>query len=172
MAALLLKKTGAIEGACGQIVETAQADVVIKRIHRCQSRGTRSKCHNADEQCKIQMWASDLLKPVNGFTVLFTPRAWLTDSTSEREYAMERIDCSTEINPCELSESQEAGELRLFYEKAKSVGIYPCDYELYRQPDGRLALIDFDKFARWNQKEEIVFPWGAVISNPVYPWSQ
>jgi len=172
-----LKKTGAMEGACGQILETEQAGVVVKRIRRQRRQGNRSKCHGAGKQCEIQSWASDLLKPVNGFSLLFTPRAWITNQSdkesNQREYAMERIDCSAQINPSEMaSESPEAGELRLFYEKAKQAGIYPCDYELYRQPDGRIGLIDFDKFGRWNQTEsgdEVVFPWG-LVGKPLYPW--
>ena len=94
------------------------------------------------------------------------------------EYAMERIHCDNEstVRAPELpSESLELSELRLFYEKARAKGIYPCDYELYRQSDGRVAMIDFDKFSQWRQTpdgDEIVFPWGATTSEPVYPWTQ
>jgi hypothetical protein len=171
------KKTGAMEGACGQILETENAGVVVKRIKRRQAGGNRSKCHDAGKQCEIQSWTSALLRPVNGFSLLFTPRAWhqasSTGETDKRAYAMERIDCSTEVNPGELnSESPELAELRLFYEKSKAAGIYPCDYELYRQPDGRLGLIDFDKFGSWTETEngdEVVFPWG-LTGKPLYPW--
>jgi hypothetical protein len=64
-------------------------------------------------------------------------------------------------------------ELKLFYEKAKETGIFPCDYELYRQPDGRIGLIDFDKFAAWVKTEshEVLFPWGLTWDTPLYPWA-
>jgi hypothetical protein len=166
-------KTGDLEGACGKILETEQAGVVVKRIHRQRRQGNRSKCNSAGKQCEIQSWASELLRPANGFSVLFSPRAWLTNQSDKKrnEYAMERIDCATQLNPSELGETPEAAELRLFYEKAKEAGIYPCDYELYRQSDGRIGLIDFDKFGSWCKiSDEIIFPWG-LIAKPLYPWS-
>lgn len=168
-------KAVAMEGACGKIHETEQTGVVIKRVHRHMSRGNRSKCHGARKQCEIQSWASDLLKPANGFSVLFTPRAWLLIQSDKEpnEYAMERIDCAAQVNLSELGEAQEASELRLFYEKAQQAGIYPWDYELYRQSDGRIGLIDFDKFGSWckmGMESEVMFPWG-LIAKPLYPWS-
>jgi hypothetical protein len=179
MATLWFKKDGSVEGACGQILDTEQEGVVIKRIHRRLKH--RAGCLDALAQCRIQQWASRLLTPSNGFSLLFAPRAWQTAKPSiykgnergRQQYAMERIDCSEEINP---ASSQEAimAELKLFYKKAISMGVWPCDYELYRQSDGRVALIDFDKFARWHETEsgaEVIFPWGARMSDPLYPWS-
>lgn len=168
------------EGACGKVVAAGPPGVVVKRVHRRLKH--RAKCLDARAQCALQQWANELLTPANGFSVLFSPRAWTSEVESEaqsdkraneREYLMELIDCSSEMEANELaSESPELTELRLFYEKARSAGIYPCDYELYRQPGGRVALIDFDKFGKWNQKadgDEVVFPWG-LIGKPLYPW--
>ena len=180
MATLCARETGAAlgEGACGSVLETGRPGIVVKRVHRRLKH--RAKCLDARAQCRVQQWANELLIPANGFSLLFTPRAWLNESQSdkranEREYLMELIDPSREVGGNELpDESQELTELRLFYEKARSVGIYPCDYELYHQSDGRLALIDFDKFGQWNQKadgDEVVFPWG-LIGKPLYPWSK
>ena len=170
MATIWFKETGEMEGACGKILETEQAGVVVKRIHRHLKH--RSKCLDARAQCEMQQWTSHLLKPANGFSLLFTPRAWL-GASDEREYSMELIDCSDEINPCSKPVNQILiSELKLFYEKAKESGIYPCDYELYRQSDGRIGLIDFDKFSRWNKTEsedEVVLPWG-LTGKPLYPW--
>ena len=166
-----------MEGACGKILETEQVGVVVKRIHRHISRGSQPKGLGAKAQCAMQEWASALLTEVNGFSVLFTPRAWLDSEkdSDKNEYSMRRIDCSDEINPCALPvRSSEGRELRLFYEKAQVDGIFPCDYELYRQSDGRIALIDFDKFGRWKQGsggDEVILPWGATIFDPIYPWS-
>jgi hypothetical protein len=86
---------------------------------------------------------------------------------------MEQIDCSSELSPLSVaadSLSPEAAELRRFYEKAQAAGIFPCDYELYRQPDGRIALIDFDKFSQF-ANGEVTLPWGVTM-RPVYPWTQ
>ena len=158
-------KDGSPEGACGKILDTEDSRVVVKRMHRRLKH--RSKCHNAKKQCELQTWVAGLLTPANGFSSLFCPAtvAWPLG----REYAMERIDCSQELGPSELI-GREMDELKLFYEKAKEAGIFPCDYELYRQPDGRIGLIDFDKFGSWSG-DEVVFPWGLIWDTPLYPWS-
>lgn len=143
-----------IEGACGIILD-AEAGVVIKRIRR-----HARKSHGAHRQCEIQQWASQLLTPANGFTVLFCPRAWAPEP---RQYRMERIDCSVELEP------KDVPELKRFYQLAREAGIFPCDYELYQQKDGRVALVDVDKFGQWYQ-DMVVFPWGQVWAEPDYPY--
>jgi hypothetical protein len=163
-------------GACGKILSTKHWNVVVKRLHR-HMRSTRARCHNAEKQCELQSWAAGLLTPANGFEVLFTPRAW--NSPESNQYAMERIDCSQQLLPVSLT-GHEMDELKRFYEKAKEAGIFPFDYELYRQSDGRIGLIDFDKFAAWNLAvktesaeviHEVLFPWG-LIWKPLYPWDE
>lgn len=170
MASSLTKESGALEGACGQILLTGQAGVVIKRMHRQRVQRHRAKGLSATAQCAMQKWASTLLVPANGFSILFTPKAWLCSEPEDRsrQYAMEQIDCSNELNPCSLSFTETA-ELKLFYEKAQSAGIFPCDYELYKQADGRIGLIDFDKFGRFVEGQ-VILPWGAAMS-PIYPFS-
>jgi len=166
----LAKDSQALEGACGKILETDDSDVVIKRMHRPRLERMRSKCLGARGQCAMQQWASDLLTPANGFSVLYTPKAWLPAEPEKmsREYLMQKIDCLAELNPSTLCDSEMA-ELKLFYEKAQSTGIFPCDYELYRQADGRIALIDFDKFSLFKDNK-VTFPWGTTMS-PIYPFS-
>ena len=170
MATWLTKETAALEGACGQILAAKEAGVVIKRMHRQRVQRHRAKGLGAQAQCAMQQWASALLVPANGFSILFTPKAWLSPEPEERsrQYAMEQIDCSTELNPCSLS-TTETTELKLFYEKAQAAGIFPCDYELYKQADGRIGLIDFDKFGRFVEGQ-VILPWGATMS-PIYPFT-
>lgn len=170
MATSLFKETGVLEGACGKILETGDRCIVIKKVHRHLKQ--RAKCLIAEKQCEIQQWTSALLTPTNGFSLLFTPRAWFNQGDKD-QYYMDRIDCSHEVDPFSLTPST-MSELKLFYDKAKDVGIFPCDYELYRQSDGRLALIDFDKFGSWRKTEsrdEVVFPWGLTWTKPLYPWN-
>ena len=147
-----------MQGASGKIVEESDG-TVVKRIHRHLKQ--RANCHGAYRQCEIQQWAAQLLTPQNGFRTLYVPRAW---GAQQREYRMEKINCAEEVAPAEVE------ELKLFYARAKEVGIFPCDYELYRQKDGRVAMIDFDKFAMW-KGEAVEFPWGLVWTTPTYPWS-
>lgn len=150
-----------MEGASGKIIEEADG-TVVKKVHRHLKQ--RAKCHGAQKQCEIQQWAARLLTPENGFTILYAPRAWITQKQQQHEYSMEKIHCVEEVAPAEVA------ELKLFYARAKEVGIFPCDYELYRQPDGRVAMIDFDKFAAW-KGDAVEFPWGMVWAAPIYPWS-
>jgi hypothetical protein len=132
-------------------------------------RSTRARCHSAEKQRELQSWAAGLLTPANGFSSLFTPRAW--NSPESNQYAMERIDCSQPLLPDSLA-GNEMDELKRFYEKAKESDIFPFDYELYRQIDGRIGLIDFDKFGSWTKSgDEVLFPWGPP-SMPLYPWHE
>jgi hypothetical protein len=103
----LFKETGAMEGACGKIIEVGNG-TVVKQVHRHLKH--RAKCLGVQRQCEIQQWASELLTPENGFTTLFVPRAWGVHQ-QQREYMMEKIDCAEEVGP------EEVEELKLFYAK-------------------------------------------------------
>lgn len=145
-----------MEGACGKILETDNPLVVIKQVYKKPSAHRRTKSHRARKQCEIQIWASDTCKPENGFQKLYVPKAW---SPSDHQYSMERIDTT---NPVEHQVIVE--EIRLFMDFAKKEKIYPCDYELYQQIDGRIAMIDFDKFGEWHDDGSVTFPWGLCLS--------
>ena len=95
-----------------------------------------------------------------GFTCLTVPRAWDAERFA---YKMQRIDVSEPLEMLSVKAHPVKDELKLFYEKAKQASIFPCDFELYIQPDGRVAMIDFDKFAQWNQDGSVVFPWGLEL---------
>ena len=76
---------------------------------------------------------------------------------------MERIDTS---HPEPLQESaphQLIKELLLYYYLCSKQGYFPNDYELYKQPDGRYALVDFDKFGIFISSEKIEFPYHQII---------
>jgi hypothetical protein len=76
------------------------------------------------------------------------------------------------INTDELitNEGVPEAELKKFYADAKTEGIFPCDYELYKQPDGHIAMIDFDKFGRWEENGIVVFPWGLILKRALLPF--
>ena len=151
-----------MEGACGKIIETDDPKVVIKRVHRHKGPHIRTSSHRAPAQCRIQQWAGSILTPTNGFKQLFVPRAWAPEA---HQYTMERIDCLVPVKHSEV-----ANELKMFYARAAAESIFPCDYELYRQTNGRVALIDFDKFAEWRTDGSVLFPWGLVIEHPELPF--
>lgn len=151
-----------MEGACGKIIDTEDQAVVIKRVHRHKGPHTRTSSHRAPAQFRIQQWAGSILTPKNGFKKLFVPRAW---DPEPHQYKMERIDCLVPIKHSEV-----AGELKMFYAMAGRQNIFPCDYELYKQQDGRVAMIDFDKFAEWREDGTVVFPWGQVLETVILPF--
>jgi hypothetical protein len=151
-----------MEGACGKIIETDDKRVVIKKVYRHKGPHVRTSSHRAPAQCALQQWASSVLTPKNGFKQLFVPRAWAPEA---HQYTMERIDCLVPVKHSEV-----ASELKMFYARAAAESIFPCDYELYRQTNGRVAMIDFDKFAEWRTDGSVLFPWGLVIEHPELPF--
>ena len=151
-----------MEGACGKIIDTEDQAVVIKRVHRHKGPHTRTSSHRAPAQCRMQQWAGSILTPKNGFKKLFVPRAW---DPEPHQYKMERIECLVPVKHSEV-----AGELKMFYAMAGRQNIFPCDYELYKQQDGRVAMIDFDKFAEWREDGTVVFPWGQVLETVTLPF--
>lgn len=73
---------------------------------------------------------------------------------------MDRIQVNKPLEVLEAKAHPVFEELKAFYLAAKQCSVFPADYELYIQPDGRVAMVDFDKFALWSPKGEVVFPWG------------
>lgn len=149
-----------MEGACGKILDTENPTVVIKKVHRRKRAQTRTDSHGAEEQARIQSWAADACRK-GGFTILFVPRAWDAEHFS---YKMERIDTSNPLQLVDVKHHAVLGELKAFYEAARTRHLFPADYELYVQPDGRVAMVDFDKFATWNKDGTVRFPWGLELS--------
>ena len=149
-----------MEGACGTIVPSDNPLVVIKRVHKRPGPHRRTKSHRAPAQCSIQSWAHTLCKPSNGYSILYVPRAW---DPEMHQYKMDLINTETLL----VNEGIPVAELQKFYRDAKLEGIFPCDYELYQQPDGRVAMVDFDKFGRWLTDGTVLFPWGQILSRPL-----
>lgn len=75
---------------------------------------------------------------------------------------MDRIDTQSPLPVLEAATHPVLPELRSFFFLAKQHKVYPADFELYVQPDGRVALIDVDKFAAW-EDDTLVFPWGLRL---------
>ncbi len=148
-----------MEGACGKILSTEDPTVVIKKIYRRNRPQQRTCSLRAEEQARMQEWAR-LLCVQSNLQTLFVPRAW---DAEKYQYKMDRIDVSKPIQETEFKTHAVLADLKTFYAKAREHGICPVDYELYLQPDGRVAMVDFDKFARWLKDGSIEFPWGLCI---------
>lgn len=145
-----------MEGACGKILTTKDPSVVLKKIHRRKRAHQRTCSHSAEEQARLQEWAAIVCKDL---PLLFVPRAW---DAQRFQYAMERIDVSKPLE--DPREHTVLKDLKIFYDRAKAAHIFPADYELYIQPDGSVAMIDFDKFGTWEDDGSVVFPWGLTMT--------
>lgn len=162
-----------MEGACGKILDTEDPSVVIKKLHRRNRAQQRTCSLSAEEQARKQEWAR-LLCHKEGFQKLFVPRAW----DAERfQYKMDRISVDTPLETLEAKNHPVMAELTQFYKAAQQQGVFPADYELYIQPDGRVAMVDFDKFAVWQRDGLVVFPWGlkakdTTLLEPLGLWQQ
>jgi hypothetical protein len=148
-----------MEGACGKILSTDDPLVVIKKVYRRNRPQQRICSLRAEEQARMQEWARMLCVSLR-LPLLFVPRAW---EAEKYQYKMSRIDVSKPLSESDYKTHPVLADLKSFYTKTKELGVYPADYELYLQPDGRVAMVDFDKFARWNQDGSVEFPWGLTV---------
>jgi hypothetical protein len=147
-----------MEGACGKILITEDPSVVIKKVHRRNRAQQRTSSLRAEEQARMQKWARGLCASLK-LPLLFVPRAW---DAEKYQYKMEKIDVSHPL--LEPRTHPVLADLKIFFAKAKQESIFPADYELYIQPDGRVAMVDFDKFAIWNADGSVQFSWGLTMT--------
>ena len=146
-----------MEGANGKILDTEDPRVVIKKIHRRHRAHHRAGSLNAAQQAAKQE-DMRLLCERAAFKMLSVPRAWAAE---HYQYKMDRISVDKPLELMDAKNHPVFEELKVFYAQCKGMGIFPADFELYVQPDGRIAMVDFDKFGEW-KKAEIIFPWGQV----------
>lgn len=123
------------EGATAVVtnLEDGWVRKTIKRSHR-------GKGMPLAKIYELQEWAHNLLGH-GEFQLLFTPAVRDLTKTS---YEMEKI--VPEVIYTVKNDTDLARELTRFLAHALKNGIVPQDFELYQQPDGRVALLDFDKF--------------------------
>ena len=148
-----------MEGACGKILETDDPKIVIKKIHRRNRAQQRRSSNGAEKQASIQEWARKVCEA--GCKLLFVPRAF---EAEKFQYKMERIDVTQPLELQHIAQHPVISDLQIFYRQAKEDFIFPADFELYIQPDGRIAMVDFDKFATWLDDSTVQFPWGVTAS--------
>jgi RIO-like serine/threonine protein kinase len=151
-----------MEGACGRIISTDDPNVVIKHVYHRNRPQQRNCSLRAEEQAQMQEFARRLCIKA-GFQMLFVPRAW--DAT-KHAYKMDRIDVSSPLEMTDVKDHAVLEELKAFYAAAMVASVFPMDYELYVQPDGKIAMVDFDKFSSWKDGT-ITFPWGLVLKDSV-----
>jgi hypothetical protein len=120
----------------------------------------RSSITPMEKQLEVQTWSAGILKPENGFKLLFTPAA--KPGQSKNTYLMEKINISRPIE--KIEEPKLVAEVLNYFSLAKQNNLYPSDFELYEQPDGRIALVDFDKYGQIEASgTDVIFPFRGKI---------
>jgi hypothetical protein len=152
-----------MEGANGKILSTDDQNVVIKKIHRRHRAQHRSSSLSAEDQMVIQE-AMRKLCMEEGFKLLFVPQAW---GAERFQYKMERICVEKPLELTDATTHPVFEELKALYRCCKRKVLFPADFELYIQPDGRVAMVDFDKFALWRSTGEVIFPWGLTVDEKI-----
>lgn len=145
---------------------TSKLDVVKNGwVRKTLKRKEKKKATPIETQLEVQTWSAGILTPAHGFHILFTPKA--RASTVANSYEMEFIDISNPIDTIKDADLQ--AEIEKYFRKAKDANIYPSDFELYVQPGGQVALIDFDKFGKIQADgRTVLFPYrGSVLLNTV-----
>jgi hypothetical protein len=148
-----------MEGACGKILDTEDPKVVIKKVHR-RNRAHQRTCSLTAERQAARQESSRRFCEELGCKLLYVPRAW---GAERFQYKMDRICVDTPIELMTAKNHAVFEELQAFYKRCKLRFIFPADFELYEQPDGRVAMVDFDKFALWKPTGEVKFSWGLTV---------
>lgn len=135
------------EGASSYIfIEKYDDDAIaIKRRKRGQSSSLTAEYY-------MHKFVYLLLDKNPKYRLLFTPRPL---GCKEKEYSMEAVEDSHLIYSENYSEELKT-ELKEFYVDLARHGFFPHDFELYLQVDGRVAMIDFEKFGEWVNSEEVI----------------
>jgi hypothetical protein len=125
-----------------------------------------SKAHDVLTQRRFHALAYKLLKEGN-YIVLFTPDL----SDDQTQYEMRLIDGRHPIwlGSQPVSDSLLKTELICFWKEMFAQGFALYDFELYQQPNGRVAIIDFDSvgFHLTGSNERIETP-GKTIPSQDY----
>ncbi len=124
---------------------------VVKKAKR------NSKAHDVLTQRRFHALASKLLKE-GGYTILFTPDL----SEDQTQYEMRLVDTREPIwlGTMPIAESLLKTELIRFWKEMFAQGFALYDFELYQQPNGRVAILDFDStgFHMTGKNEHILTP--------------
>ena len=145
-----------MEGATSKIERTKNG--WVRKTLKRQAKKTATLI---ETQLAIQNWSASILKPENGFKLLFTPAA--RESSYKNSYEMEEINNEHPIDTITSPELQK--EIELYFKYAYAANYYPSDFELYEQPDKRVALLDFDKFGILSKTNKtVIFPYRGTVS--------
>lgn len=124
-------------------------DNIVKKILKRNYIG-----HSAKTQFIIQKMAYNICKQ-NKFKIITIPLVYSYDSNS---YTMDKIDDDYEYNSDESSYNYKyVNELKIFYKKFIDNNYFPFDYECYKQKNNKICIIDFDKFIKIDDINNLMY---------------
>jgi hypothetical protein len=122
-----------MEGACANIID--ESPNIVRKVLKRKYKGKSAK-----DQFTLQELACCVVEEAKLKNIL-VPRVY---SFNKNSYTMDRIDTSTPIYEVEVSVEAKK-ELHIFCEEFEKKGYFANDIECYLQPNGQIAIIDFDK---------------------------
>jgi hypothetical protein len=87
---------------------------------------------------------------------IYIPKAW---KESARTYLMEAIDTQRPI-ALPATTHPYSQDISAWVRSCQRIGVVPLDFEAYEQPDGRVAIVDVDKFGQITHDGTVALPWG------------
>jgi hypothetical protein len=116
-------------------------------IRKTQKRSARRTARNSIEtQQRLQAWAATHLA-TGGYIHLFSPAC--RSSTVPHSYEMQQIDVSADPWFLHTFPTEFRAELERFFTAFEvACGYRLWDVEFFLQPDGRVAIVDFDQCQR------------------------
>lgn len=115
-------------------------------VRKTQKRCARNKRNSIETQQRLQAWAATHLA-TGGYIHLFSPAC--RSSTVPHSYEMQQIDAATDPWFLETLPTQFRPELERFSKAFEAAcGYRLWDMEFFPQPDGRVAIVDFDQCQR------------------------
>ena len=124
-----------MEGACANIIDESQN--VVRKVLKRKYKGKSSA-----EQFSLQQLAYSIVREYD-MKHIQIPKVYTFD---HRSYTMDRIDTSKPIYECKSEVTEYTlNELHTFCDIFESKGYFANDIECYLQPNGKIAIIDFDK---------------------------
>jgi hypothetical protein len=159
-------------GANGLIIPSPNGNLVRKKMRR------NAIGNPIEVQMRIHRITQQILTDQNNFTTLRAPYLQVSQAahagggSGTEEYWMERIDTS---QPLWLGDQDSVNcysqnlvedvklELVRYWRQIWERGYAPWDFELYVQRDNSVVLLDFDKFGRRIDDDQVQMPYRVTV---------
>lgn len=125
-------------------MEGASSTINIKDGYAIKTIKRRVKTISIEDQYKVHLIVYNVLN-CDKYKILYTPKPI---ELIKNSYKMEIINDSNMVTNNDF-DNKITNELQQFFADMKKFNFFPFDFELYLQPNGKIALIDFDKFGKY-----------------------